>query len=177
MSGDLMQTWAMAEAITLDNSLSPAARVVGVALLTFRNRKTGRCFPSYDTVAEAVGMKRRHVINQIASLIDAGWLSASKAAGKSNAFQFAFERLEGVQDSAPPVVHHSAPVSDLGGCTVRSKGVHHGAPKPKNNPLLLTQERGGTSSPFRRGRADAHRGKADPVMAMLVAGGWADGGE
>src|SRR5947208_893151 len=47
--------WAFLRAVMADSSMSPSGRLAGVTLLTHHNVDDGRCFPSYETIAEKAG--------------------------------------------------------------------------------------------------------------------------
>jgi hypothetical protein len=58
---------------TIGETLGAAALAVYVALERRANR-AGICDPSYDTIAAALSLSRRHVIDQVKRLRDAGWV-------------------------------------------------------------------------------------------------------
>ncbi|WP_375144125.1 helix-turn-helix domain-containing protein [Bradyrhizobium sp. Ash2021] len=74
--------WKMLQAILLDRSLSPAAKVVAALLLDRYNTKTHRCDPSYQTLSEDTGYTRRQVIRGASELRQQGWITASRGASK-----------------------------------------------------------------------------------------------
>jgi hypothetical protein len=95
-----------------DERLSAAAKCVAtVLLLQFRNHKTSVCNPSFTTIAQCVGRKRRSVIDAINELKDLGWMDWEGTAGGSptntNNFQF-YLKPRPVQQTAP--VQDTAPV-------------------------------------------------------------------
>lgn len=56
--------------------ITPLEKVIAGALaITFRNGKTGRCDPSYETIAEATGCGRRSTMRAIQQLEKAGCLA------------------------------------------------------------------------------------------------------
>jgi len=62
-------------AIVGDRCLSSTAKIVATALLLkFRNSETGQCNPSYQTVAEVIGMSRDTVMDAVKELKAAGYL-------------------------------------------------------------------------------------------------------
>lgn len=97
-SGSPVQKWNLMMAIQRDGSLSDGARRTAMFLLDRHNYRTGRCFPSYGTIAKDIGADRSTAIRHIKSLIDAGWIFAEKADAKggfvSNNFVFAWGRCD-----------------------------------------------------------------------------------
>jgi hypothetical protein len=101
----LLDKWRLLQAIIAEPDLSPAAKFVAVRLLDHANSRTGRCSPSYDTIARGIGLTRRRVIDGVKELEAAGWISVSRSthAGAretgrplaSNHFAFDWSRLEG----------------------------------------------------------------------------------
>jgi hypothetical protein len=91
-------------AIMADERLSAAAKCVAIVLLLqFRNHKTSVCNPSFTTIAQCVGRKRRSVIDAINELKELGWMDWEGTAGgrptNTNNFQF-FLKPRPVQRSA-----------------------------------------------------------------------------
>jgi hypothetical protein len=96
----LLLKWRMLQAILLDRSLSPAAKVVAARLLDRYNTKTHRCNPSYQTLSGDTGYTRRQVIRAASELRQQGWITTSRGASKlpSNEFDFAWLKIT---DKAP----------------------------------------------------------------------------
>jgi hypothetical protein len=108
MTASLLHKWLFAQAVVADAGLSGAACRVAVALLGFHNGITGRCDPSYETIAKAAGLARRQtVIDAVADLERAGWITRKRrGSGKpgrshTNAFMLRFERAEKSKENAP----------------------------------------------------------------------------
>jgi len=64
----------------IGEELGSAALAVYV-VLERRAGKTGTCEPSYDTIAEALKVTRRHVITQVKRLSDAGYVQVKQRRG------------------------------------------------------------------------------------------------
>lgn len=58
--------------------LAPTERLVLLALAMHRDRRTGACFPSIDTVARLVGLAPRGVQRSIRKLEEAGLVVVEK---------------------------------------------------------------------------------------------------
>lgn len=102
-------------AIVADRELSAAAKCAAtVLLLKFLNTKTGRCDPSFATLAEQLGRSRRAIITAVAELEKAGWLaidgSGGGGRGNTNQFGFKLDRMnnERVKQTSP--VQPTSPV-------------------------------------------------------------------
>jgi Helix-turn-helix domain len=99
-------------AIMKDSKISAAAKCAAVVLLLkYRNKATGLCNPSFDTVAKAMGRTRRPTIEALRELKSLGWLRWTGTAGGSskNTNSFTFQSPEGVLWAAP--VPSTTPVS------------------------------------------------------------------
>jgi Helix-turn-helix domain len=125
-------------AIMKDESLSAAAKCVAtVLLLQFRNHKTSVCNPSFTSIANCVGRKRRSVIDAINELKEFGWMDWEGTAGGSptntNNFQF-FLKPKPVQQTAP--VQDTAPVQSNAptGAAERTQPVQYTAHEPSIEP-------------------------------------------
>jgi len=80
-------------AIIGDRDLISTDKIVATAmLLKFRNKDTGQCNPSYGTVADVIGMSRDTVMDAIARIEAAGYLTVRGTKGGStrNTNQFEF---------------------------------------------------------------------------------------
>lgn len=64
--------------------LGPYAVTVYLVIKAFTNWKTGKAFPSVDTIAEKSGISKRQVINSLSALIEAGYLDKVKVGRKNN---------------------------------------------------------------------------------------------
>ncbi len=145
------------EVILAEPKLSAAAKnVATVLLIKFHNAETGRCFPSYESIAAALGRKRRATIDATQELTDSGWVTAEITNGRSNRFVFAFDRLnpEMVQSTAPPdeptsavhctpEVQYTAPPSAVH-CTPE---VQYTAPEPSREPSRVPEKEEERKSP------------------------------
>lgn len=61
-----------------DSDLSPHSKLIFLAILDFRNRKDGMCFPSMDTISTKVGMCRNTVASCIKEIQDEGFFVVKK---------------------------------------------------------------------------------------------------
>jgi hypothetical protein len=68
-------------ALVADHSLSPMTRLVGVRLGLHFNCKTGRCDPSYATLAAEVAISERSAIRAVSSLKAQGWIAVKQRGG------------------------------------------------------------------------------------------------
>ncbi|QOZ45516.1 hypothetical protein XH89_20030 [Bradyrhizobium sp. CCBAU 53340] len=96
---DLLTKWRLLQAIVTDSALDPVSKLVATRLLDHCNTKTGRCDPSYQTIADAIGYSRRHVIRAIQRLASAGWVQVNHRGrgrqARSNQFSFSWQRADG----------------------------------------------------------------------------------
>src|ERR671921_812904 len=90
MSVSLLDKWLFAKMVIFDPALSSSAKCVAVAILEWRNDKSGRCFPSYETIGECCGLKRRMVYNAVQELKAAGWLDYTSRPGRTHANEYVF---------------------------------------------------------------------------------------
>lgn len=92
----LLTKWRLLQAIVADPQLDAVSKLVATRLLGHCNTKTGRCDPSYQTIADALGYSRRHVIRSMQRLASAGWVQVHhRGQGRqahSNQFQFRWDR-------------------------------------------------------------------------------------
>ena len=81
------------ELISSDKSVATAM------LLRFRNNETGQCNPSFRTVAKVIGMSRDTVMDAVARLEAAGYVTVSGtkggAAANTNQFEFHLKQTGG----------------------------------------------------------------------------------
>lgn len=197
MTVSLAEKDAYVLAVIADSTLTPTARFVATVLaIRFLNRKTLRCDPAYETIAQAVGSKRRMTILAIEELEKAGWLKVERRGGRHrpNMFELCFSRVGNGTESGPfgeERVHPSAPfidetvhhISPFEGEKVhpsalfRAERVHHSAPEPTVPPgrgeRVPTRGPGGPgfevfwqAYPKRSGRL-----KAEEIFQQLVASG------
>ncbi len=73
-----------------DAELSMGARLVALALWTYRNNRTGETFPSLPTLAAVTGMNRRNVQRNIDRLVEAGVIEVlERKQGRVVVYEFA----------------------------------------------------------------------------------------
>jgi hypothetical protein len=89
----LLDKWHMVQTVLRDPDLSPAAKAVAGRLLFHLNATTGRCTPSFETLARGAGMARRTAVRAVRELRASGWVAADRAAG-SGSFILAFDRAK-----------------------------------------------------------------------------------
>lgn len=99
--------------------LSSTEKLVAVALLSFRNTETGRCNPPIcsddpekETICTRTGLKKRCVVNTIASLQEKGVISCVKRQNKPSDVTFTVHQM------------HSAPNAPCTKCTAAVHDVH-----------------------------------------------------
>lgn len=112
MSVTLLDKWKLAQAIVADPDLAASPKVSALALLEFLNTGTRQCNPTYERLAEAMGIKRRAAIDAVAALAARGWVTIDRPPrGKreSCSFRFDFDRASQVQKSAPDQVQETTP--------------------------------------------------------------------
>ena len=79
MSGDIpkgatpLAKWRLLAAIHADPELSQPAKLAAFVLLSCHNNTTGKCFPSYTTIAERAAIQRRTAIKAVNQLVERGW--------------------------------------------------------------------------------------------------------
>jgi hypothetical protein len=166
VSVDLMDIHRLCLALAADTKLKPSAVRVGVALVGFLNRKTGRCDPSLARLGEAAHMKRSATWDAITALEKAGWITAKGAGGRArgNAYAFAFERLKpsANADGIDPQNHPDP----------RTKRSGIADPNPKEKPSLPNgKERGHALARVRPpgGRPGGRRRGKGPSPSELAA--------
>ncbi len=64
--------------LIMDTELTPAARLVGVLLLTYRNKDTEQAFPGQPRIAEEPEWTQWYVSKCIAALETRGWLRKTR---------------------------------------------------------------------------------------------------
>ena len=169
MSVTLADKIRFVDAIMAAQDLSPSAKMIGYVLsLRFHNLRTGRCFPSYDSLAAAAGLKRRATaIAAIKELADAEWIVVERGGGRSrtNDIGLRFDRVETVRETAPfekengtervpfddETVRETAPFEAINGTQNRRKGTENVPDSLKNTP-----------SPSETGEDDLSHGPGGP---------------
>ena len=71
--------------------LSWHARWLYVALMYYRNGKSGEAFPSYDKITELTRMRREKISKSIAELERWGWIRKRRRYSNSNVYTLNFE--------------------------------------------------------------------------------------
>ncbi|MGE8127863.1 helix-turn-helix domain-containing protein [Methylobacterium sp. NPDC080182] len=135
----LLQKWQLLQAILADADLSATAKLVAARLLYHHSAQTGRCSPSYQTIADGVALKRRSVIYAVQELEAGSWVSLARVKGGdpaaaqgfvTNGFVINFDRV----DEAPPVhgdaLPPGAPPCTPPGAPPCTPGVHGDALPP-----------------------------------------------
>lgn len=71
------------------------ARWLFVALLYFRNGRTGNAFPSYDTLHDLTGLHRNMISECMKELEDAGWISRKRRYNATTLYTVNFPATNG----------------------------------------------------------------------------------
>ena len=107
--------------IMADADLSPTAKnCASVLLFGFMSGKTGRCNPSYEEIAEALGISRETAMRGVKALAVAAYVTvhhtfrtvAGAQVHGNNLFEFAFDRLGRHAPNAVPVAERGGVNSD-----------------------------------------------------------------
>ena len=92
----------LAFAVWKRRDLSPATRLVfSVLLIGHHNVETGKCNPSYETLASECSMARRAVIRIAGKLEEKGLLAIKVSVGRKHTNSFSFPSLEMVTPRSP----------------------------------------------------------------------------
>ena len=141
MSVGLADKIRFVDAIVAAKDLSPSAKLIGYVLsFRFHNHRTGRCFPSYDSIALAAGLKRRATaIEAVKELAAAGWIVIERGGGRArtNQIELCFGRAETVRETAPFSDENgteNVPFEAVNGTQNRQKGTENVPDSLKNNP-------------------------------------------
>lgn len=123
----LLQKWQLLQAILADAELSATAKLVAARLLYHHSTQSGRCSPSYQTVADGIALQRRAVIRAVQDLEARGWLAVNRVKGGdpaaaqgfvTNGFRINFDRSNEAPpvhgETLPPVSHEALPPSAPG---------------------------------------------------------------
>ncbi|MGU3662143.1 helix-turn-helix domain-containing protein [Methylobacterium fujisawaense] len=145
----LLQKWQLLQAILADAELPATAKVVAARMLDYLHTQTGRCCPSYQSLADGTGLKRRAIIYAAQDLEERRWIRVDRVKGgaatgpsryATNEIQFDFLRAGSsdptvhsdapsrVHDDAPSTVHVDALLQDDNSAPSCTGGVHGGAP-------------------------------------------------
>jgi hypothetical protein len=140
----------------LTQAVSPRAQCTYSGLLYFRNRVTGLCNPSYETVADYLRCSTRTVKRGVSELRAAGWIGSRAghgAARSSNSYLFPFEerakkhaargRSEASSESrmAPPKGTDLSPEPEKGSkAKSRAKSKTTAPPPARNRPATAAGE-------------------------------------
>jgi Helix-turn-helix domain/DnaA N-terminal domain len=79
-----LDTTLALKAICLTDKLNGTEKRIGIALLDHFNRTTGRCDPSYETLAELLGINRRTVGRGVTKLVKIRFFSMVRHGGIGN---------------------------------------------------------------------------------------------
>jgi predicted transcriptional regulator len=128
--------------LLLSKSLTPTALRVYLALLSFRNTKSGRICPSYITIAERAGIHTTRVATALRQLEDSGFIArSSRGPGRGNDYYIRSLHLA----TSNHDVAQADIVTDLelnalpGDCDATAPS--HGKPHPESihQPVLFRQ--------------------------------------
>lgn len=116
-SPTLLTKWRMAMAANADAELIPSELRLMLRLLDHYNLTTGRCDPSYSTLAVAIGITRKNAILAAQGLERKRWIAIKRAGRTSNLFVILWGRAGVVHDTTlvspatPPSVAHDTSAS------------------------------------------------------------------
>lgn len=121
---DFKDVWKLLQASVTDRKLSPVAKLALARMLWHRNGETGRCNPSYATLADGINVGRRQLMRAVKELEADGWINVgrtSRAKSKSlrggmpsNSFTFVWSKAASVTDDTTLVSQEAlASVSDV----------------------------------------------------------------
>lgn len=137
----LLDKWKVLQTIVADLTVGNCGKVVAARLLQFLNNETGRCDPSYGTIASEVGMKRATVIAAVKNLESAQWVAVNRSktgfdreSGRpeTNQFEFNFARsLSGARKRGPSAPKQTHPSAEKGTPPSHENGTN---PVPENGP-------------------------------------------
>jgi DNA-binding MarR family transcriptional regulator len=80
--------------------LTVHTRWLYVALLYYRNTQSGQAFPSYNTLYEKFGLRRKMISKGLKELEKEGWIKKKRRFGRSNTYRF-FLPIESEFDDCP----------------------------------------------------------------------------
>lgn len=117
----LLDKWQAMEAVAASD-LPPAAKLVYFRLLAHMNTKTGRCDPSYQTLANGTSLTRRGIIDMIKLLETVDLLTVERSSGGApgsgnSVNRYVIHLPSGGEDSSLGVVnkfHQGSEDSSLG---------------------------------------------------------------
>lgn len=121
----------------LDGDLTSTEKLVAVAILSFRNTKTGRCNPPIysenlkkKTLCTRTGLSRRSVIDMIKKLEEKHVIKTEKEIGKATGYQFTLTRAG------------DAPVQEVHPCTTCTQPVQEVHPtRAPRAPITKKEQR------------------------------------
>ena len=127
--------------IAADAGVTLAAIKTAIVLLDRVNSGTGRCYPSYDSLARDTKLSRRSVINGVDHLVRRGYFRLSRGGGREKANEYE-PALQTVNDTAPfslsETVNAASPfdaervqIPTTKGANQRTKTVNETAPQPE----------------------------------------------
>lgn len=86
------------QAITRDRKLTPIQVRVGIALIGYRNQKTGLIFPSQALLAAELNVHVRTIVRAIKALMERGWLNKRRGPQMSaNRYSFNLDLIRIVE--------------------------------------------------------------------------------
>lgn len=68
--------------------LTRTAKLIAIYLIDCLNFETGRCFPSYEVIADELGISEKTVSRSMKSIVAAGWVSLRRARRNLPTFYF-----------------------------------------------------------------------------------------
>ena len=81
--------FAWMRGVAEDRELSFTARLIGLRLALHRNADTGKCNPSYQKLADEIGVYRGTALRAVQLMVKRGWLAdPDSSGGRSNNFVF-----------------------------------------------------------------------------------------
>ncbi len=122
------------DAMIRDGGLSVLQLRVAWRLIDRTNRETGDAWPSYETLADELGVNVRSVIRAIKCLIKTGWFEASHGGGrgKSNHYRPCWQR---VTDESPFRETETVTGESINSDSRGKKTVTDESPEPLKEPL------------------------------------------
>jgi hypothetical protein len=162
-----------------DRRLSSTAKIVGATLLLkFRNKETGRCNPSYRTVADVIGMSRDTAMDAIKELVAAGYLVVQGTRGGSTCNTNQYEFRLPTNGNATTGGEFATSGSDADGSGAEAtKGMESAPHEPSIEPSRTTiadqidadrPDRSLRRSPRGALRDPAHRERTEVVQDRLA---------
>lgn len=76
----------LADWVWEQEDMTPAEKLICLALLRYRNNKTGLCYPSQNTLADLTGLSRSGVQKALRALRKKNFLTSDETPGSSNRY-------------------------------------------------------------------------------------------